>query len=372
MTAQLAGDWRELFVPCAHGGARTTVELSVVRRGGQPFLFLPTETRLAARALELYPAQTAKARAAKFVFNLALQLGLKLRLKKISLPLADDDPFARFLVRTAKLREGISPRFAVLAGNPRAEGRRFVFLLFDAGGEPAAVVKAGSSDAARRLLAHEENFLRTAPPQTRGLPKLRATFNSARAQAFALDFFDGRSPRLDDTRPLAELLTSWVAVGELIAMKDLGAWQRLVAASAGSPLPEPVRALAGMRVHSTLAHGDCAPWNVKVAQGRWTLLDWERGELASVPGWDWFHFVMQPAVLVRREPVSELLARFERLLATEDFVHYAQHAGMAGSERALALAYLYYCTRVTRQTEGLETVMALQRAAAERWFSVMG
>jgi hypothetical protein len=372
MTAQPTGDWRELFAPCAPGTARATVELNLVRRGAQPFLLLPTETRLAARALALYPAQTTKARAAKFVFYLALRLGVKPRLEKISLPLADDDPFARFLVRTAKLREEIPPRFAILAGNPRAEGRRFVILLFDAGGEATAVVKAGSSDAARRLLAQEENFLRTAPPLLPGPPKLRATYNSPRAQALALDYFDGRSPRLDETGPLAGLLTSWVAVGGLVAMKDLGAWRRLVAASAGSPLPEPVRALAETRVHSTLAHGDCAPWNVKVARGRWTLLDWERGELAGVPGWDWFHFVMQPAVLVRREPVTASLARFERLLAGEDFVRYAQHAGMAGSERALALAYLCYCTRVTRQTEGLETVMALQRAAAERWFSVMG
>ena len=88
-----------------------------------------------------------------------------------------------------------------------------------------------------------------------------------------------------------------------------------------------------------------------------------------MPGWDWFHFVMQPAVLVRREPVSRLLARFERLLAGQDIVCYARHAGLASQERALALAYFCYCTWVTRQTEGRETVAALERAAAERWFS---
>jgi hypothetical protein len=141
-----------------------------------------------------------------------------------------------------------------------------------------------------------------------------------------------------------------------------------VAAAVENPLPEPVMELAGTRFHPALMHGDCAPWNVKVADGRWTLLDWERGELTGVPGWDWFHFVMQPAVLVRREPVTRLLARFEQLLAGEDFVRFAQHAGIAGSERALALAYLCYCTRVTRQADGLESVMALERAVTARWF----
>lgn len=369
MTMQPTGDWRELFAPCAVSEARMAVELNVVRRGGQPFLFLPAEKRLALAALGLYPAQTAKARAAKLLFKLALRLGLKPRLEKISLPLAGDDPFARFLIQTAKLPEGIPLRLAMLAGNPRAAGRRFVFLLFDAGGEPAAVIKAGSSDPARRLLAHEENVLQTAPPQLRGLPKLRGTLYSTRAQAFALDFLAGDPPRPDDVRPLAELLTSWIAVSGMAAMKDLGAWQRLAAASGDAPLPEPVRALAETRFHSTLTHGDCAPWNVKVSHGRWTLLDWERGELAGPPGWDWFHFVMQPAVLVRHEPVPRLLARFERLLAGENFVRYARRAGIAGHERALALAYLCYCTRVTRQTEGLEAVAALERAAMERWFS---
>lgn len=343
------------------------MELRVLRRGGEPWLLLPVESRLAARALALYPAQTFKARAAKRLLNLALRSGLKPRLEKIPVSFAEDDPFISFLAQTAALPQQLAPRFALLAGNARAPGRRFVFLLFDVGGEPVAVVKAGTGDAARRLLAHEEHFLRAAPPHTPGVPKPRSSFNSARAQAFALDFISGHSPRSRDTEPLAALLTAWVSVGGLAAMKDLGAWQRLTAAARDHPLPEAVQALADVRVHPTLAHGDCAPWNVKAAQGRWTLLDWERGELAGVPGWDWFHFVLQPAVLVRRESVTGLLARFERLLTSETFLRYARHAGIAGHERAFAAAYLCYCTRVLNQTEGLETVVALERAAAS-WF----
>jgi hypothetical protein len=366
MTARPTVDWRELFGPSAPGEVPTTVELNAVRRGGQPFLFLPAEPRLAARALALYPAQTAKAQAAKGLLKFMLRLGLKPRLARISLSLAADEPFARFLACLVTATS--PPRFAILAGNPRAEGRRFVFLVFDCSGKPTAVVKAGSSVAARRLLEREENFLQTAPLDAQGLPRVRATFDSARVRAFAMGFFAGDSPGLDDTVPLAELLTSWIAKDKLVAMSELGEWQRLEAAARGSRLPEPVLALAGIRFHPTLTHGDCAPWNVKAAGGRWTLLDWERGELAGVPGWDWFHFVMQPAVLVRREPVPTLLARFEQLLTGVDFARYAQHAGIAGNERVLALSYLCYCTRVTRQADGLETVAELERAATKRWF----
>jgi hypothetical protein len=117
MTTQPAGDWRELFAPCAAGRAPVTIELNLVRRGGQPFLLLPAEARLAATALALYPAQTAKARAAKLAFDVALRLGLKPRLEKISLPLADDDPFVRFLILTAKLPETmVSRRTSTMRG----------------------------------------------------------------------------------------------------------------------------------------------------------------------------------------------------------------------------------------------------------------
>jgi len=366
MTAQPTSEWQEMFAPCGLGEAQTTMALNVVRRGGQPFLLLPAEPRLAAAALALYPAQTAKARAAKGFLNFMLRLGLKPRLERGSLSLAPGDPFARFLA--SRVGATNPPRFAMLAGNPRAKGRRFVFLLFDSNGNPTAVVKAGGSVAARRLLELEESFLQAAPKETRGLPKLRATFDSLRVRAFAMDLFKGDSPAWDDTGPLCELLTSWVAKDKLVEMKKLGVWQRLEAAAGDAPLPKSVMALAETRFHPALAHGDCAPWNVKVAPGRWTLLDWERGELAGVPGWDWFHFVMQPAILVRGEPVPVLLARFERLLTGEQFTRYAQHANIAGSERTLALAYLCYCTRVTRQADGLETVAELERATEKRWF----
>ena len=386
--------------------------LFAVQRGGEPFLLLPSSARLAARALALYPAQTAKARLAKNILHLALQLGLKPGLGKMSAAIAGDDPFWQFLIqsvypnplatsknafgvppsggsravppeggtpnesfrtrsRTAGLAADVPPQFAILAGNPRAPGRRFVLLLFNATGEPAAVVKAGLSNHARRLLAHEEHFLRTRPEGQCGVPKLRGTFDSPRVHAFALDFFAGESPGADESAALAELLGSWIATDREVTMQDLGAWQRLAAATGASPGPDAVQALVEARFHPVTSHGDFTPWNVKVARGQWTVLDWERGELAGVPGWDWFHFVLQPALLVRRESTDALLRRLENLLGSAGFNAYAQRAGILGREHALALAYLAYCTRVTKQTEGLDRLAALEAAAVTRWFSTV-
>lgn len=363
---QARSDWRAVFAETPPERAAAVLPLRVVRRGGEPFLILPTDALSAARALALYPAQTLKARVARAALWMALRLRLARGLETTSLALDAEDPFVRFLCETAGLPAPML-RLAALAGNPRAEGRRFVFLLFDAGGSPAAVVKAGHTDAARRLLSHEEDFLRAAGRPTPGLPKLRGALHTSRVQAFGMDFVRGRTPRADDPRPLAGLLNEWLSRSAPVPLRELAAWQRLLAGSVGAPLPDAVAELGELRVHTTVVHGDCAPWNVRVWRGQWTLLDWERGEWAGVPGWDWLHFVLQPALLVRRESVPALLARLEATLSSEAFGAYARRAGFAGRERALALALLCYVNRVIRPVDGVETLRALERAAAERW-----
>lgn len=362
--------WTDFFLPVAAESAIVRQEFAVVRRGGRPWLYLPTSRRAAARALALYPAQSSKARLAKRLLALGLRtapprlLGLEI----FPMVFSPGDPFANFLSRTAGFPAGRLPVFAVLRGNPNAAGRRDVFLLFDAVEQPVAVIKAGDGDAARRLIAHEESLLKSLPLHATGAPRVRSSFSAPQAAAFAMDFVPGESPTGAATAEVGNILNSWLDAAREIPLAELPAGQRLLGAAAGEALPEPVRSLSELRLRPTLIHGDFAPWNVKVARGQWTVLDWERGELVGVPGWDWFHFVMQPAVLVRRERTGALLARFESLLDSAPFSKYAKRAGISEHGRALALAYLAYCTRVTRQTEGGERVRELERAAAARWF----
>lgn len=97
------------------------------------------------------------------------------------------------------------------------------------------------------------------------------------------------------------------------------------------------------------------------------MLDWERGELAGIPGWDWFHYVLQPAILVERLPVAGLVQRMEGLLRSEAFLAYAERAGIRGCERELALAYLIHAAEVIKPAEGLAATNELRRALAARW-----
>ena len=352
--------WRDLFAD----GGDAVVTLREVRRGGELLLLLPESSALAVKSLALYPAQTAKARAAKALFALALRCGVAPGCEEVSLAISARDPFVAFLARAAGLTDGMVPTFAILAGNARTEGRRFVFLVFDATGEPRAVVKAGGTTAARKLVACEIAFLKSVPTGTRGVPSLRGEFSSEHAAAFAMGFVVGKSPSPDDFAPLASLLGAWISDAPEAALRDLPAWRRMVEAG-GETLPKQVLALAEKKVRRTLAHGDFAPWNAKVSPGgAWTLVDWERGELAGVPGWDWFHFVVQHSLLVRHETVEMILSRLEKLFSSEEFLAYASRAGITGIGRELALAYVCHAVRVTRQSEGLERMKELERALA--------
>ena len=363
MTTMAENSWQELFA-AANDGERVT--LHAVSRGGKPFLFLPSDNRAAATALEIYPAQSAKARLAKAALEMMLRAGLRLGLGKTSLTISHTDLFAAFLRATARVKPGEPFSFAVLTGNPSAPGRRHVFLLFNAASEPVAVVKAGATSRARELIAHETSLLSAFAIAQTGLPKLRGACELENLSAFAMDFIAGTSPGEDSGVALEKIFSSWVDAKNEIALGETAAWQRLIRARGAAAWPDGVPGLETLRVFPVLMHGDFAPWNVKVSAGCWTVLDWERGEQVGIPAWDWFHYVVQPAVLVRREATEATTARLEKLFVSAEFQRYAERCGIVGAEWRLAFAYVDYCINVTRQTEGLKPLEALREAIHAR------
>ena len=316
----------------------------VVSRHGGAFLLLPLERRCAAQALTLYPAQTFPARLAKQGLQLALRLGVPVPLSIAQLPVDAASPLARFCAQWFALE-----RTAILLGNPAAPGRRFVILGFNEKNEPAVIVKAGCTEAARTLIRKEARFLE-AVDSFPGIPVLRGILDEEQVAAFAMEFIPGNPPR--NGAELPKLLGSWINERETIPFAGTQAGQAL-----GERAPA---ALRGASFHPVLHHGDLAPWNIRAcAAGGWTVLDWERGDLRGVPGWDWFHFVVQPAVLVSRESAEQVAQRMERLIASAAFGGYAARAGIVGMERPLLAAYLLHCTEVIGQTEGAQTLRAL-------------
>jgi hypothetical protein len=360
---------RELFAIAENDPRGIPVEMRLFRKGGQPFLLLPRLPHAAALSLDLYPAQTPRARLAKAFLRQLVRFSAPFGAEDIQFTIAPADPFLWFLGSLAGERSPASPTFGVLAGNPASDGQRFLFLVINADQTPVAVVKAGLSDRAKALIEWEESFLTKAAGKPKGVPRLRATFQSPRLRALALDFFSGDSPGSRHEGVLPSLLTSWVDVSREMPLSDTPDWERLeLAASANQNSSRLLRRLRERKIHPAIHHGDFAPWNVKVsASGEWTVLDWERGELTGIPAWDWFHYVVQPAILVQRLTSSALVQRLEELLASVPFKQYADLAGLAGCERELLQAYLLHVLEVIKPSEGLGATRELAAALSTRW-----
>ena len=97
------------------------------------------------------------------------------------------------------------------------------------------------------------------------------------------------------------------------------------------------------------------------------MLDWGRGELASLPGWDWFHYLIQSGIFVGHLSVPALIQRVETLLDSAPFKQYAARAGIQGCERELVLAYLLHVVEVIKPSEGLTATAELLKALSTRW-----
>jgi hypothetical protein len=222
--------------------------------------------------------------------------------------------------------------------------------------------------AAKALIEKERAFLTSAPQRIGGLPKLRGNFASPRVDALALDFYPGDSPRRGGEEPIPALLATWINANKEISLSETPCWSALENAAPQAQLAS--LGLAQMRqhrIHPSIQHGDFVPWNIKVSpDGKWTVLDWERGATAGIPGWDWFHYVIQPAILVEHQSTEVLVERMEQFLVTSAFMDYAKRAGLTGIERALLLAYLLHMVNVIKPSEGLSENRALLDALAER------
>jgi hypothetical protein len=358
--------WGRLF--SLRGDGQRVVKRLLTKRG-RPLMLLPEAPSLAACCLDLYPAQTSAARCLRAILRGFLSISLPIGVPRIVLRIAEVDPLLGVLRDVTASKAGEIPDFAVLAGNPAHDSQRFILLVFDATGQPAAVVKLGASERARRLVEDEIRFLQSVRQPTRGIPRIRNHFTSSYWNCFAMDYFAGRTPAGRDEARIPELLTAWVDPGRTIRLADSADWVTLEGTTAASERLHQLALRVGERsFHPAIQHGDFAPWNVKVSlAGDWMALDWERGRLPGIPAWDWFHYVIQTALLVERNGTAALLQRIEELLASPRFRMYADAAGIAGVEKQLLLGYLLHCAHVLKPAEGLATLKELNDAAFQRF-----
>jgi hypothetical protein len=305
--------WQDLFVAGDASHPEAVIQFQIAARSGRPLLVLPADGKLAACALEFFAGRSPGHHASQNFLALALRFRLPAGLQRFSLAIEREEPFAAFLTKSADGRH--FPRFAIQAQDADAQQGHFVLLVFNQNGSPVAIIKAGLGRAAADLIEDEAFLLESLPTATPGAPRLRGVLRGTRVEALAIDYVPGGPAGADDEAGVERLLTAWIDTARVVPLREMFSWQML---EGGSDPQAPGRAgWSGLRdttCHPVLFNGAFAPWNIRAGAAGWMTLDWERGELAGVPGWDWFHFVIQTAVFARAESLPAMTARVEALL----------------------------------------------------------
>ena len=343
-------------------------EWRLISRHGRPFLLLPCGLAATRTGLALYSAQRLRAKIWRKILPALLRTPLSRFFEHIRFQADASAEILQFMAQQSGIpAERICPPAIKLSDV--GSRSRLVLLLCDEGGRPARVIKAGLNEAGRRATDQEADFLAQLPANKLGCIRLTGRLSTPAISAFATDYFPGTSPY--DDAGLEHLFHDWLSRGEPVPLETLPAWRDLAAAMAGIGLaawPRIQSALAGKKIRSTLYHGDFAPWNVRVVNSRnLQAFDWERGSHAGVPGWDWFHFTIQTAILARRHSAERAAAEVERLVHSPRFQNYAAAAGIGDLVEPLVLSYLLHHLWVIRPLEGGAATARLFEFLSGHW-----
>lgn len=327
-----------------------------INRAGHTFFYLPDSRQEASTLLNAYQPQRGFAKLVSRLLRLAIRLGgLPLFPREVA-PIRRSSAFGEFLQKISGTTE--IPLFGVLQGNPNTPGMRINFFLTDSSNVPALAIKAGWTQESRALIAREVAALHQMGGSVQGVPPCLAEFEHDQVKAFAMQYIVGISPRSDDMQGVATILNGWIHDAGPIMLGRIPAWQRLMEDGEFSANKD-FQELSKHQITPVIFHGDFAPWNIRVpASGSWQVIDWERGEELGVPGWDWFHYIVQSAILIRREKPAIIKRRIEAVIASPEFRNYATRTGIRGHERIIFRCYLIHALNL-RQSEGFPILEAL-------------
>lgn len=350
-------------------GAPLNFEWRLVRRKRRPFLLLPAAAPVARVGLALYSPQRRRAKIWRALFPLVFRTPAALLFDRVHLRTSTSSELVQFLAQQSGVPAEKLSAPPVKFGGVALHKSRLALVLCDATRRPLKVVKVGLDAAGRVATRREADLLERLPPDTIGCIRLTGRLATPELAAFATAFFPGESP-VDDAG-LEILFHAWLNPEPPVPLESLASWRELeTVAATNHPAAWAVlrAAVAGKKVRSTLHHGDFAPWNIRaINTTNVQAFDWERGHLHGIPGWDWFHFITQTAILARRHSVERVAAEVEHLLQSPRFEEYAAAAGIGEIVRPLVLGYLLHHQFVVLPLEGGRTTAQLFELLAERW-----
>jgi glycosyltransferase involved in cell wall biosynthesis len=360
------------FLHLFQGEKAALRSFTVLKKSGHPILYLPANRRMADATLRLYPAQRVFARSMVTLLRGFLRLGLPFSRQEANFPIDEDAAFSVFLKRVIPGSKTV-PLFGILANRFKDSGRPYILVLFDDNGQPAAVVKVGTSKEARGLIRVEQELFFPERPHFSFLPEARDWYEGEEASAIAYRYVEGAPPKPREHKQIGALLNSWIGDAKNVPINELSVWTELDNLRRDNPGLESIfQVLQSCPIKPVFSHGDFAPWNIRVTssgtKSTWVVLDWEHGDRRGVPGWDWIHFILQYTTLVRRLSPQATLSEFESLWKNPDFQAYARQTGIEPMLKELTFVFLYYFLRYCNPRENAAATRMLLWEFKKRYF----
>jgi len=364
---------RHDFLRLFEGKKASLLHFTVLKKEGHPILYLPEDRRMADATLRLYPAQRVFARSLVTLIRGFMRIGIPFPREGAYFPIDDDAAFPEFLKRVMPGSKTV-PNFGILANRFKDSGRPHVLLLFDATDRPAVVVKVGTSKEARRLIRVEQELFFPERPHFPCLPEAVGWYEGEYASAIAYRYVEGANPRPPQYGEIGSLLNSWIEDDEASPLTELPVWLRLEVLLRDNPGLESIfEVLQSCPIKPVLAHGDFAPWNIRVsssgANSEWVVLDWEQATRRGVPGWDWIHFILQYNTLVRHLSPQATLSEIETLWKNPDFQTYSRRTGIETILKELTFVFLLYFLRYCNPRENAVATRTLLREFNNKYFA---
>jgi hypothetical protein len=340
----------------------------LIRRKRWPFLLLPATTPDVQVGLKLYSAQRRRAKIWRALLPLLFKTPAAALYKRVHFEADAGAEIMQFLAQQSGVPAERIQVSAIKFGGV-AQLSRIALLLCDETRRPVSVVKVGLNSAGHEATNREADLLEKLPHGALGCIRMTGRLKTPALSAFATAYFPGDSPGND--AGMEQLFHAWLNPGPSVPLASLNTWRDLAAEAvrADSGTWQVLSAaLAEKTVRTTLYHGDFAPWNIRAVNVQnLQVFDWERGRLQGIPGWDWFHFVVQTAILARRHSVERVAAEVEQLLHSDRFKKYAAEAGISDFVQPLLLAYLLHQKWVIKPQEGGERTAELFDLLSARW-----
>jgi hypothetical protein len=350
-------------------GKRLTFNWRLVTRQGRPLLLLPEDGMDLRMGLELYSAQRPLAKIWRAALPKIIRSPAASMFHRISFEVDANSEFVRFLSEQSGVSVEQLRAPAIKFGGLGEKKTRLALLLCDQTNRPTKVVKVGLNAEGRAATEREADVLAQLPAEVIGCIRMSGRQATEKWSAFATPFFPGDSPENDVGMEI--VFHSWLKLGEATAIGEFDSWRELekkVPVEQAEKLRALTDVLGSKKIRSTLYHGDFTPWNLRAINAmNLQAYDWEVGYLRGIPGWDWFHFIVQTSILVKRHSPERVAAELEQVIQSPRFFKYAQAAGIEKIIEPLLLAYLLHQDHVICPLQGRATTRQLFELLWSHW-----